>query len=104
MKERLSIRKRGQVTLPKSIMEQFKLEEGDTLELSINGNGEITVVPMVQIPANQRWFWSDEWQKEEREAEEDIKAGRVKSFDNIDEAINWLDSDEAEEWSDGKKQ
>jgi AbrB family looped-hinge helix DNA binding protein len=104
VKERLTIRKRGQVTLPKSIMERFQLEEGDSLDLVIDEKtGEIKVVPMISIPADQRWFWTDKWQKEEQEAEEDIAAGRVKSFDNIHEAINWLDSDDAEEWAEEEK-
>lgn len=51
MKERLTIRKRGQVTLPKSILERFDLAEGDTLELSVDEHtGEMTVIPMIQVP------------------------------------------------------
>ena len=100
MKERLTIRKRGQVTLPKSLLERFQLDEGDSLDLFIDEKtGEIKVVPMISIPADQRWFWTEKWQAEEREAEKDIAADRVKSFDNIDDAIKWLDSDDAEEWA-----
>jgi len=29
------------------------------------------------IPRDQLWFWTKEWQKREKEAEEDIKAGRI---------------------------
>lgn len=92
MKERLTIRKRGQVTLPKALIEKYGLEEGDTLEL-IEQNGEIKVIPMVQVPASQKWFWTEEWQKGELEAEEDIKAGRVKSFSNVHDLIADLESD-----------
>lgn len=99
MKERLTIRKRGQVTLPKSILDRFNLDEGDTLELSVNENGDIVVIPMVQVPASQRWFWTEEWQKDEREADENIRTGNVKSFNNLDDAFNWLDSDESEKWA-----
>ncbi|MCJ7840760.1 AbrB/MazE/SpoVT family DNA-binding domain-containing protein [Lederbergia sp. NSJ-179] len=77
MKERLTIRKRGQITLPKSIMERFQLKEGDTLDLEMNEHGEIILVPMIQIPASQKWFWTEEWQQGEREADEDIKADRL---------------------------
>lgn len=52
MKERLTIRKKGQVTLPKSILERFDLHEGDTLEIEVNEHGEITVVPLMQVPAS----------------------------------------------------
>ncbi|HHY74187.1 MAG TPA: AbrB/MazE/SpoVT family DNA-binding domain-containing protein [Bacillus bacterium] len=103
LKERLTIRKRGQVTLPKSVMERFNLEEGDTLELSIDENGEIVIVPMVQVPVSQRWFWSEEWQKEEQEADKNIKLGHVTSFDNVDDALDWLDSNESDDWAKEEK-
>lgn len=99
MKERITIRKKGQITLPKDFMEKFHLAEGDSLELEVTEDGEVEITPMMQIPASQRWFWTDEWQKGEKEANEDIKAGNVKSFDDVDSAIKWLDSDDAESWS-----
>ncbi len=94
MKERLTIRKRGQITLPKSFIEKFGLQEGDSLELEIRDNGDITVVPMVQIPASQKWFWTEEWQQGEREAEEDIRSGNIKKFDNVHDLIAELESDD----------
>jgi len=39
---------------------------------------------------DQSWYWTPEWQAAEKEADEDIAAGRVQSFDNIDDAINFL--------------
>ncbi len=38
-------------------------------------------------------FLSEEWQKGEREEEEDIRAGRVKSFNNIHDLIADLESE-----------
>ena len=32
------------------------------------------------------------WEWSERKADEDIKAGRVVSFDSVEEAIKWLNS------------
>jgi predicted transcriptional regulator len=34
------------------------------------------------IKPGQEWFWSEEWQAAERQAEADIAAGRVQVFDN----------------------
>jgi len=42
----------------------------------------------------QAYFWTSEWQKDEREADEDIKAGRVKRFSTAEELIADLDSPE----------
>jgi len=36
------------------------------------------------------YFWTDEWQEGEREADEDIRAGRVISFDDPEEGIQYL--------------
>ena len=40
---------------------------------------------------SQVYFWTSRWQGGEREADEDIKAGRVKVFDSVDELIKDLD-------------
>lgn len=38
-------------------------------------------------------YGSDEWwEKEEKEADEDIKAGRVVKFESMKDAIKWLNS------------
>ena len=43
------------------------------------------------IAADQRWWWTEEWQKGERKAQRDIDAGRVsKVYDNVDEALQVL--------------
>jgi hypothetical protein len=41
---------------------------------------------------DQAWFWTPEWQAMEREADEDIAAGRYKTFDNMDDLIADLDA------------
>lgn len=40
----------------------------------------------------QEYFWTSEWQEAEREADEDIKAGRIRRFSNAQEAIDYLRS------------
>ncbi|MEK7850302.1 MAG: hypothetical protein AAB275_00330 [Deltaproteobacteria bacterium] len=40
---------------------------------------------------SQVYFWTKEWQAAEREADEDISAGRVKSFDSVEELIKDLE-------------
>ena len=45
------------------------------------------------VPKDQEWFWSEEWQKGEREANEDMEAGRITGpFDNVEELIADLNS------------
>jgi len=43
------------------------------------------------IAADQRWWWTEQWQKGERKAQRDIDAGRVsKVYDDVDEALRAL--------------
>jgi hypothetical protein len=44
------------------------------------------------IPADQRWFWTPEWQAGERQADEDLAAGRVKTFKTAAELVAALKS------------
>lgn len=93
IKERLTIRKRGQITLPKKFIDKFNLKEGDSLDLEVKDDGEIRIVPLVQVPISQKWFWTDDWQEGEQEADEDIKQGRVEAFEDVHDLIAELESD-----------
>ena len=44
------------------------------------------------IDEDQAWWWTEEWQKKEREAEKDIKRGRVKRFAKVEDLIKDLHS------------
>lgn len=44
-----------------------------------------------QSDHDQAWFWTEEWQAKEREADEDIAVGRVRTFDNAEDLIASLD-------------
>lgn len=65
-----------QITIPKEIFDLLQLEVGDFLDVGARGN-KIVLTPQKLIPKEQEWFWTKKWQEKEREAEEDIKAGRV---------------------------
>jgi Arc/MetJ-type ribon-helix-helix transcriptional regulator len=43
---------------------------------------------------DQAYFWTEEWQAAEREADADIAAGRVETFGTMDELIADLMDDE----------
>lgn len=87
----VELRQKSQVTIPADILKALNLKTGDKLEFTVQ-NGKIIVQPVVTIPKDQAWFWSEKWQGEERTVEEQIKKGRVKGFDNIEAAIKFLDN------------
>jgi len=48
-------------------------------------------MPKKLVDKNQAYFWTKRWQEGEREADEDIKAGRIKTFASVSELIKDLD-------------
>lgn len=81
------VRSRGQITLPRQIRESLNIGEGDEVYFYTNKAGQLVVQPAPNIDPEQAWFWTERWQKMEREADADIAAGRVKSFDNVEDLI-----------------
>ncbi len=89
MSELIRVRKKSQVTLPPSVRKSLGIQEGDYLDVSIH-EGEIILKVKKLIDKNQAWFWTNRWQQGEREANEDIQAGRTYRFSDADEAIKFL--------------
>lgn len=48
----------------------------------------------IEIDPEQAWFWTEEWQAREREASADIAAGRVSSYDSIEEFLEDIGKDD----------
>jgi antitoxin MazE len=90
MSELIQVRKKAQITLPLSIRQEAGVEEGDFIDVQVR-DGEIVLKVKKLVDKDQAWFWTKRWQEGEKEAEEDIRAGRVESFTNIEEAITFLD-------------
>jgi len=93
----LQIRSNGQITLPTALRRRANLKEGDLLVADLQEDGSIRLVPQVAIDRSQAYFWTKRWQEGEREADEDIQAGRVKTFANVEEAIIYLDENNRRE-------
>ena len=89
MPELVQVRKKAQVTLPSSVRHALNIEEGDFLDVRVK-DGEIVLRVKKLVDKEQAWFWTERWQEGEREAEDDIRAGRVDSFDNAKDAIAFL--------------
>ncbi|MDQ3688426.1 MAG: AbrB/MazE/SpoVT family DNA-binding domain-containing protein [Chloroflexota bacterium] len=83
------VRSKGQVTLPDAVRKAARLADGDYLEVSVE-SGAIVMRPKKLIDADQAWFWSDEWQRGEREASEDIARGRTRRSDEADALLDSL--------------
>ncbi len=76
----LTLRRNGQLTLPAEIRRRVKATEGDLFLAEVRDPDEIVLRRKSLVDASQAYFWTEEWQRGEREATEDIKQGRVKRF------------------------
>jgi len=86
MSELIQLRKKAQLTLPLSVRRKLGIEEGDFVDVQVR-DGEIVLKPKKLVDKEQAWFWTERWQQGEKEAEEDIKAGRIYRFPDADSAI-----------------
>ena len=84
------LRGKGQITLPDAIRKAARIEEGDYLEVSVR-QGEIVLRPKKLVDADQAWFWTDAWQSGEREANDDIAAGRTTRSSTAKDFLETLD-------------
>ena len=89
---KVSVQRRNLISLPKEIRDKLKINEGDMLEVRIEGN-RIVMEPYKLIPSSQAYFWANQTQKDMKEANEDVKSGRVRDFSNSDEFLKGLDND-----------
>ncbi|NUM48081.1 MAG: AbrB/MazE/SpoVT family DNA-binding domain-containing protein [Anaerolineales bacterium] len=90
----LQIRTNGQITLPASIRRRANLKEGDILEVVVDQDGVIHLIPQTFVDRSQAYFWTKRWQQGEEEAEADLQTGRHKDFDNVEDLLSELDEDE----------
>ena len=84
------LRDRSQVTLPVEIVKKLDLKTGDNLKITLEDD-KIVIKPVLIIDRAQTWFWSKAWQAREKEAEADIKAGRIHKTDGFKDLIEKLE-------------
>ena len=89
----LQVKHNGEIILPPALRNRAKLKEGDLLEVVLEVDGTVRLVPQRVKDDSQAYFWTRRWQEGEREADEDLKAGRFQEFKTMDEAIKFLDED-----------
>ncbi len=86
------ITRHGQITLPASARKKLGVGEGDLIGIEVIDEKAV-LTPKKLVDKGQAYFWTKEWQQGEKEASDDIKAGRVRTFDSIDELIKDLDKE-----------
>ncbi len=87
----VTIQSRGLVALPRELRKRMHIDEpGAQLELTEREDGVIEMRPQIAVPVSQSWFWTKEWQRREREADDDIASGRVTRFEDAQALLDAL--------------
>jgi hypothetical protein len=77
------------VTIPIELLPELEAWGRTTAELfgKLRQNAGL---PPKDVPVDQQWFWTMEWQALEREADEAVTTGEFVDFTDVDAAINYL--------------
>ncbi len=67
--------RRGTITLPKDVRKG--MDEEALFDVVRREDGVIELRPRITIDASQAWFWTERWQRMEREADEAIARSEV---------------------------
>jgi len=92
VRTRVKVRPKAQLTLPEEIRRALHVGEGDEVEFAVHDDGTITIRGYVSIPTDQAWFFTPQWLAGEREADEDIAAGRGTVHESAEEMFANLDA------------
>lgn len=89
----IAMQQRGVLTLPSDLRKRHHLDRpGAQVRVVERSDGVIELHPELPVPADQVWFWTDRWQRMEREADADIAADRVATFDGVEDLLADLEA------------
>ncbi len=88
----VTVQGRGLIALPADIRRRLDLDRpGAQLEIVERDDGVVELHPTIAVPADQAWFWSDRWQRMEREVDAHVAKGEVTRHDSAEELVAELD-------------
>ena len=84
------VTRNGQITLPATARHALHVEEGDYVQVHVTDDS-IVLTPKKLVDKSQSYFWSSKWQAAEREASDDISAGRIHEARDLEDLVAKLD-------------
>ena len=85
----IKVQKNKNITLPMWVIRRFRVGAGDFIQLEETKTG-VVLKPVKLIDPSQAYFWTKAWQAGEREADQDIRKGRIKAFKSAKELLRDL--------------
>jgi antitoxin MazE len=93
----ITVQSRGLLALPRDVRARHGLDApGAQVEVVERADGVIELHPHVAIPADQAWFWSERWQRMEREVDEHVERGQIETLGSSDEFLASLEEAETD--------
>ncbi len=86
----IRLQKNKNVTLPIWLIRRFHIQPGDFIRLKETRQG-VLMKPGRLVDPSQAYFWTKEWQTEERNVEAERRQGKVKRFRSMKELVKDLD-------------
>jgi antitoxin MazE len=88
----VGLQSRGLIALPSELRRRMHLDEpGAQVEILERDDGVLELRAALPVPANQAWFWTEQWQRREREVDEHVASGEVTVHESTDEFLSHLD-------------
>lgn len=81
------------VAIPRKIRAELGLHGGDRLMVTVVDGVVVLIPPGRAAQDDQAWYWTTEWQEAEAEADQDIKDGRVTTYDSASAFLSSLDDE-----------
>ena len=85
----VKVKHKAQITLPANLRKALAIEEGDYLNIEIDHN-KVTLSPQTIMDKIPLVALSEKGEQMLNEGMEDVKAGKVKEFKNVDELVKDL--------------
>ena len=80
------------ITIPATTADKLAELGRSMLKLAEEMKWHSSMVKPKKVPRDQAWFWSEEWQQGEREADKALARGEYKDFDKVEDLIADLHS------------
>jgi len=89
----VDLKQKSQVTIPKEIVKKMNLKVGDKLEV-IEQDGKLIITPVIIVPKDQAWYYTDKWQSMEKTVDEQITQAQIHQANSKEELLRGLGLDE----------
>ncbi len=87
----MRISSKRQIAIPKNVMDALKLKPGDEIEFRVDKDTAYLVpITTIKVPREQAWFWTEEWQEKEHEADAEITSGDFCEFESLEALLKDL--------------